>query len=135
MLSAEAAGELDWAIRQIVACRYVPLTVDARYAYPHVADSVAGDASSTVGWGVRVGPYVAYGRWSEGTLEALSKVDSECREDLSGSSGEVVKLSISPAELFVANLVLRMVDRVAKEKLRGSNRFVARCDNSSACKI
>ena len=45
----------------------------------------------------------------------------------------MLKLSISPAELFVANLVLRMVHRVAYDKLRGSSRFVARCDNSSAC--
>ena len=53
VLSVKAAGELDWAIRQIVACRYVPLTVDARYAYPLVADCFAPLAFLSCSWLLR----------------------------------------------------------------------------------
>ena len=100
VLIESSAEELEWAIRQIMACRYVPLTVDARYAYPLISDSVAGDASSTFGWGVCVGPYIAYGRWSDATLKALRRLSLEMEEVLADSAGVVLKLSISPAELF-----------------------------------
>jgi len=109
------------------------MTVDAHYAYPLFPDSVAGDASSSVGWGVCVGPFIAFGRWADSTKAALKNVKSVLTEQLKSPSGGMVKLSISPAELFVANLVLRLVFRVAKDKLRGSSRIVGRCDNSSAC--
>ena len=109
------------------------MIVDAHYVYPLFPDSVAGDASSSVGWGGCVGPFIAFGRRTDATIAALNSVKSVLTEELKDYAGKMIKLSISPAELFVANLVLRLVHRVAKEKLRGSSRIVARCDNSSAC--
>ena len=75
---------------------------------------MAGDASASYGWGVCVGPYSAFGRWAGETLEALARV-KDVKESTDGQ-GRVV-LSISPAELFVVNLVLLTVNRVARAQL------------------
>jgi len=104
VLIGSAAEELEWAIRQIMACHYVPLTVDARYAYPLISDSVAGDASSTFGWGVCVGPYIAYGRWSDATLKTLRRLSSEEEEVLLDS---VRRRSCAQAEHLPSRTVCR----------------------------
>ena len=88
------------------ACHYVPLTVDARYAYPLISDSVAGDASSTFGWGVCVGPYIAYGRWSDATLKTLRRLSSEEEEVLSDS---VRRRSCAQAEHLPSRTVLSRI--------------------------
>ena len=129
-LGAKAEEEISWLVQQLAAYRYLPLVVDARYAYPIREDIVAGDASSSYGWGVCVGPYIAFGRWADETLEALARVKDV--EESTDGEGRVV-LSISPAELFVVNLVLLTVNRVARAQLQGMKQFVAKCDNSSAC--
>jgi hypothetical protein len=100
MSDKSAAEEIEWAIRRVAACSYVPMIV----AYPLFPDSVAGDASSSVGWGVCVGPFIAFGRWTDATIAAFNSVKSVLIEELNNSTGEMVKLSISPAELFVSNL-------------------------------
>ena len=127
-LSGRAEGEIRWMLDQLAAARFVKLVDSPRYAYPLGGDSVASDASSD-GWGIQVGPFIAYGSWGAETVAALARVKKNDMEKVEGGS----VLSISPAELFVVNLLLLLVHKVGGEQLCEVKRFVARCDNLSAC--
>ena len=115
----------------------------------HPGDGIAGDASTSTGWGLVVGEWVFFGSW---TAETLAACEAERRRrPPEGSSAESPeehaitdvecsgegterKVSISPLELLVQAFVVRAVRMTRGGELPNGS-FFSRCDNLSSVKV
>jgi hypothetical protein len=128
----------------------------------HPGDAVAGDASTSVGWGIVVGWFVLFGLWEAATIAAFEASAGRFEEAGGGDGGPeegeggavgdegeevadrdverdpagVELTSISPAELLVTGYTVHAVRELAGEVgLPANGCFYSRCDNDSAVRV
>jgi hypothetical protein len=139
-----------------------PFIADAVWGHP--GDAVAGDASTSVGWGIVVGWFVFFGLWEATTIAAFEAAAGRVEAAGGGSGGpeeggggalgdegdevadRVVEhgggaaelVSISPAELLVTGYTVHAMRDLAgagKLGLPVNGCFYSRCDNDSAVRV